>query len=208
MILGIPCKRDGTPLRPLTFEDECDLINLSNTGDRKARDCVLLANFGLVLTGLARFKHPPDMHDDLLQEGRLGVMRALETMDTSRGIKFSTYSYFWIVQRFQATMTRAAKKVRAKDIIKAEPIDDYDFPDENNNDTEVFEVHDQIKKTIDRYLSKARTSAEKAVVSDRLMSPEPLSIEKLAQKLNLNKYAVKQVEKQVLEDLRDILDHE
>ena len=65
----------------------------------RARDRFVRANLRLVIGFCERYRSvPAQYHDDLIQAGNLGLMRAVEKFDPTRGYKFSTYAYWWIRQ--------------------------------------------------------------------------------------------------------------
>jgi RNA polymerase primary sigma factor len=66
---------------------------------RKLRDRMMTANIRLVMTLARRYRHPTLSFLDLVQEGVLGLMRAVEKYEPSRNIKFSTYAVWWIWQQ-------------------------------------------------------------------------------------------------------------
>lgn len=66
---------------------------------RALRDRMMTANVRLVMTLARRYRHPTLSYLDLVQEGVLGLMRAVEKYEPSRGIKFSTYAVWWIWQQ-------------------------------------------------------------------------------------------------------------
>lgn len=68
-------------------------------GYRELRDRMMTANVRLVMTLARRYRHPTLSYLDLVQEGVLGLMRAVEKYEPSRGIKFSTYAVWWIWQQ-------------------------------------------------------------------------------------------------------------
>jgi RNA polymerase primary sigma factor len=66
---------------------------------RSLRDRMMTANIRLVMTLARRYRHPTLSFLDLVQEGVLGLMRAVEKYEPSRNIKFSTYAVWWIWQQ-------------------------------------------------------------------------------------------------------------
>jgi RNA polymerase primary sigma factor len=66
---------------------------------RELRDRMLTANVRLVMTLAGRYRHPTLSYLDLVQEGILGLMRAVEKYEPARGIKFGTYAVWWIWQQ-------------------------------------------------------------------------------------------------------------
>lgn len=66
---------------------------------RQLRDRMMTANVRLVMTLAGRYRHPTLSYLDLVQEGVLGLMRAVEKYEPARGIKFGTYAVWWIWQQ-------------------------------------------------------------------------------------------------------------
>ncbi len=66
---------------------------------KRARDRFVRANLKLVISFAEKYRSVPQQyHDDLIQAGNMGLMRAVEKFDPARGYKFSTYAYWWIRQ--------------------------------------------------------------------------------------------------------------
>jgi len=63
-----------------------------------ARAAFVAANYGLVVAVAARYQHRGLLLDDLVQEGHVGLLRAVDLFDPARGYKFSTYAVWWIKQ--------------------------------------------------------------------------------------------------------------
>ena len=76
---------------------------------RGLRDQMLAANLRLVINLARRYRHPSLSQLDLIQEGTLGLIRAIERYEPQRGLKFSTYAVWWIWQQ----LARAADNVGA-----------------------------------------------------------------------------------------------
>jgi hypothetical protein len=89
--LAIPCDANGKPRRRLTPEDEVELgYRIQTWGDLEARNALVLANLGLVHLVANQMRRNGIRYDDLVQEGTLGLLRATETFEPHRGIRFST----------------------------------------------------------------------------------------------------------------------
>ena len=82
----------------LTKEDEIALAQAIEAGDDAARRAMIEANLRLVVTIARRFSATGLPIGDLVQEGNLGLMRAVEKFDWRMGFKFSTYATWWIRQ--------------------------------------------------------------------------------------------------------------
>src|SRR3954465_11983635 len=80
----------------LTHPQEIQLAKRIEQGDRLARKEMIESNLGLV-RGAARTFHSTALSiDDLVQEGTVGLMRAVERFDHRRDVRFSTYAAWWI----------------------------------------------------------------------------------------------------------------
>jgi RNA polymerase primary sigma factor len=82
----------------LTREDEVALAQAIEAGDDAARRTMIESNLRLVVTIARRFSATGLPIGDLVQEGNLGLMRAVEKFDWRMGFKFSTYATWWIRQ--------------------------------------------------------------------------------------------------------------
>lgn len=80
---------------------------------KRARDRFIHCNLRLVLSCADRYRSvPPALHDDMVQAGNIGLMRAVEKFDPARGYKFSTYAYWWIRQGINAFLQRDGRTIR------------------------------------------------------------------------------------------------
>jgi RNA polymerase primary sigma factor len=83
-----------TPL--LTAADEIRLARRIERGEMAAKDEMVVRNLRLVHALAARYTGRGAAYDDLVQEGTIGLIRAVEKFDHRRGLKFSTYAVWWI----------------------------------------------------------------------------------------------------------------
>jgi RNA polymerase primary sigma factor len=83
-----------TPL--LSAADEIRLARRIEQGDMAAKDEMVVRNLRLVHALAARYTGHGAAYDDLVQEGTIGLIRAVEKFDHRRGLKFSTYAVWWI----------------------------------------------------------------------------------------------------------------
>jgi RNA polymerase primary sigma factor len=80
---------------------------------KRARDRFVRANLKLVISFAEKYRSVPQQyHDDLIQAGNLGLMRAVEKFDPARGYKFSTYAYWWIRQGIHAFLEQHGRCIR------------------------------------------------------------------------------------------------
>ena len=95
----------------LSPEDEARHIQAwKHDRDVAARDAVVRAYARLCYRIASRYSSNPDHIEDLAQEGSFGILRAMEKFDPTRGVKFSTYSRYW-VQNFVAAASAGVVNV-------------------------------------------------------------------------------------------------
>ncbi len=99
-----------TPL--LSPEEEQHLARLVAQGDEEAKRKLTLANLRLVVSIAKRYSGRGMAFSDLIQEGNLGLIRAVEKFDYRRGYKFSTYATWWIRQAITRAIADQARTIR------------------------------------------------------------------------------------------------
>ena len=95
----------------LTREQRRDLEWIAEDG-RRAKDHLLEANLRLVVSLAKRYTGRGMLFLDLIQEGNLGLIRAVEKFDYTKGYKFSTYATWWIRQAITRAMADQARTIR------------------------------------------------------------------------------------------------
>lgn len=109
--LGLFLERIGR-YELLTAEQEVDLAQRIEAGDKEARDRMITANLRLVVYIAKRYQDQGLTLLDLIQEGIFGLVRAVEKFDWRRGFKFSTYATWWIRQSLQRALQKQAREIR------------------------------------------------------------------------------------------------
>jgi RNA polymerase sigma factor (sigma-70 family) len=101
---------DDAPL--LNWEDEKKLAKaVMDTNDPQARDRLVRSNLRLVVNIAKRFSGRGLTLGDLIEEGNLGLMRAVDTFDTDHGVRFSTYSAWWIKQAIKRAILNNSQPI-------------------------------------------------------------------------------------------------
>src|SRR3712207_2055214 len=96
----------------LTHEEEIDLSKRANQGDARARQRLIEKNLRLVISVAKKYRGMGLPFEDLIQEGNIGLMKAVEKFDPDRGFRFSTYATWWVRQAVQRAVADKGRTIR------------------------------------------------------------------------------------------------
>lgn len=96
----------------LTAEQEKNLARKAQAGQKKARDQLIEANLRLVVFVARRYLYRGLALADLIEEGNLGLIHAVEKFDPENGARFSTYATWWIRQTIKRAIMNQARTIR------------------------------------------------------------------------------------------------
>ncbi len=96
----------------LTHAEEIDLSNRAKDGDTRARRRLIEKNLRLVVSVAKKYRGYGLPFEDLIQEGNIGLMKAVEKFDPDRGYRFSTYATWWIRQAVQRAVADKGRTIR------------------------------------------------------------------------------------------------
>ncbi|MBI5683882.1 MAG: hypothetical protein HZC54_02255 [Verrucomicrobia bacterium] len=101
-------------VRPLTRQEEADLIGLVKKGDKKACETVIKANIRLVAGIAVHYASFGQPLLDLINEGNIALLRAVERFDPAEDGKLSAYASPWIKQRIERSLAVRPSSSRAR----------------------------------------------------------------------------------------------
>src|ERR1700678_3111982 len=96
----------------LTADEEKELAYRIGSGDTEARDQMVRANLRLLVNIARGYSGKGLSLQDLIEEGNLGLLRAVEGFDPAMGTRFSTYASYWIKQSIKRALINTAKTIR------------------------------------------------------------------------------------------------
>jgi RNA polymerase primary sigma factor len=104
--------REIRPVPLLTAPQEIDLAQRIEAGDEDAMQHFILANLRLVVNIAKKYQGRGFSLLDLIQEGNIGLMRAVQKFDWRRGFRFSTYATWWIRQAITRALAERSRTIR------------------------------------------------------------------------------------------------
>ena len=99
-------------IEPLSPQEEVAIAQQAKTGDKEALQNLVTHNLRFVVAMAKKFQGQGVPFEDLINEGNLGLIRAVNTFDETRGFKFISYAVWWITQRIRTAIQKTGRVVR------------------------------------------------------------------------------------------------
>ncbi len=202
---------------PLTREREYELSTRARQGEKTARRLLINHNVAFVLSMCRRYAGKGCRLDDLVQEGMIGLLKAVEHFDPAKGNRFSTYASWWIrayVQKYLRDMRATVKPIVSqpghemfalpRDFSLDAPIGDDDETthldrlEDNSAGPEDTYMRSEHSHDVQDALEKVKKRIGGLgwdIVEQRLEEDSPRTLEEIGKDWGLSRERVRQVEK-------------
>ena len=196
--------------QPLTREEEHALAVRSRRGDASAEQRLVRHNLALVLAVVRKQRRGSVRFDDLVQEGNVGLLRAVERFDPHAGTRFSTYAVWWIRAYVCKYLKEARSTVRPRSGTVVQPDVSLDAATGENGELTHLELLEddgvgpegwylsaESDRTVRDALAKVRKRIGELgweIIHDRLEQDSPRTLEEIGRRWGVSRERVRQVE--------------
>lgn len=198
--------------KPLSAKEETDILNQCKLGIKEARDVLIERNLRLVAHIVKKYNTADKDIDDLISIGTIGLIKAIDTFDSDKGIRLATYASRCIDNEL-LMMLRNGKR-QAKEVYLYEPIG-ADKEGHEINLLDIIESADadivdelELQSNIKRLynlVNKVLSKREREIIEMRygLNMSEEVTQREIAKKIGISRSYVSRIEKKALKKLRE-----
>jgi RNA polymerase primary sigma factor len=209
---------------PLSREDEHRLAVQARRGDATARQRLVRHNLAFVVAVARKQRRGAVRLDDVIQEGNVGLMRAVEKFDPDAGTRFSTYAVWWIRAYIGKYLKEARSSVRPQSGTVAQADLSLDSAvDDENETTHLERIEDDSPGPEDNFMAtEANVEVRDAlgrirkrvgelgwdIIHNRLQQDQPRTLEEIGKRWGVSRERVRQVELRTKQFLAHYLEPE
>jgi len=208
--------------KPITRAKEKELILKAKNGDLNAQNEILTANLRFVFNVASRYKGNGAAISDLISEGNMGLVKAIQKFNPEKDVKFISYAVWWIRNAMQEFIKKrqTTLNIEKEDDYLNSPVitDSFNVDDEddyvtkretvlsNEEDETKRELHKNQKKIVDELLSNLSWRERFIIEQYYGINEKEKNLEEIGKMLGITKERVRQIKKVSLSKLRsDIL---
>ena len=191
--------------KPLDKDTEKELLLKAKNGDENAQKCILEANVRFVFDVAKRYKNKGVPLTELIAEGNMGLIKAIEKFDTDRDVKFITYGVWW-VRNYMCDLIERKKNEQKmleygdgiSSTIRGNPQlfdeeDTYEFQEEMDEADEVYEENDTYNM-LDRLISSINQKERDVIIAYfGIGDNHPKTLQEIAEEMNVSSERVRQI---------------
>lgn len=203
--------------KPITRAKEKELIRKAKNGDIDAQNEILTSNLRFVFNIAGRYKGNGAAISDLISEGNLGLIKAIQKFDPDKNVKFISYAVWWVrnamqefikkrqtylaVEKEEDSLNSAVTEHRLTDdddeyIIRADVV----LSDEE--DEEIRELHENQKRIVDKLLASLSDRERYIVERYYGICGKEKNLEEIGKEIGITKERVRQIKEESLKKLR------
>ena len=196
--------------KPLSTTEEKSYLLQYKNGSQEARSILIERNLRLVAHIVKKYSAPDKEIDDLISIGTIGLIKAIDTFDSDKGIRLATYASRCIDNEL-LMMLRSGKK-QSKEVYLYEPIG----ADKEGNEINLLDIIESVDEDIvdtletreKKFVQKLLTDREKEIIILRygLEGGEEVTQREIAVRLGISRSYVSRIEKKALKKLRERFD--
>lgn len=199
--------------KPLTKEKEKELFfKIKENGDKKARETILQANLKYVVKMAKQYKGCGIPFEDLISEGNIGLIKAMDKFDEKNDVKFYSYGKWWVkasMQEYVKKRTQSEEfEVSSEEMFEPKKLSLSPSlirrdPFEKGNEKENSQIEEN--KIIENLLENLNEEEQEIINSTFGLNTEdgkPMTLDILSKKLNLSSERVRQKKEKALRKLR------